>query len=68
MDLGAVPEVPADAMPFESVNLDRSEKDNSKWIELISDYLKVAKSLEVQTGLVDCLEGSFENLFAYFLY
>lgn len=47
MDLKPAPEVPTDATPFESVEFDRSETDNSKWIGLISGYLKTAKSFEI---------------------
>ena len=47
MDLKPAPEVPTDATPFESVEFDRAETDNSKWIGLISGYLKTAKSFEI---------------------
>jgi len=46
-DLEPAPEAPTDAAPFEIMTLDRSEKDNSKWIELISGYLKTAKTFEI---------------------
>ena len=32
---------------FKEMYFDRSEKDNSKWMELISDYLKRAKRFEI---------------------
>jgi len=47
MDLETAPEAPDGAAPFELMSFDRSEKDNSKWIELISGYLKTAKSFEI---------------------
>ena len=43
MDLKPAPEPPADYVPFESIDFDRSEKDNTKWIELIRPYLNTAK-------------------------
>ena len=47
-DLKPAPEVPAGADPFnKSMTFDRSEKDNSKWIELISGYLATAKTFEI---------------------
>jgi len=47
MDLKPAPEVPADTILFESVNYDRSEHDNTKWIELITGYLNTAKTFEI---------------------
>ena len=47
MDLKPAPEPPADYVPFESMEFDRSEKDNSKWIELITGYLNTAKTFEI---------------------
>ena len=47
IDLEPAPEVPIDATPFESMDFDRSETDNSKWIGLISSYLKTAKAFEI---------------------
>ena len=47
LDLKTAPEHPADFVPFESMDFDRSEKDNSKWIELITDYLTTAKTFEI---------------------
>ena len=47
-DLKPVPEIPAGTDPFnKSATFDRSEKDNSKWIELISSYLTTAKTFEI---------------------
>jgi len=47
-DLKPAPEVPAGADSFnKSMTFDRSEKDNSKWIELISGYLVTAKIFEI---------------------
>ena len=47
-DLKPAPEVPASADPFnKSMTFDRSEKDNSKWIKLISGYLATAKTFEI---------------------
>lgn len=46
-DLKPASETPADAVPFELVTFDFSEKDNAKWIELISGYLTIAKSFEI---------------------
>lgn len=47
MDLKPVVEVPGDAVPFGSTAFDRSEKDNTKWIELISGYLTTARVFEI---------------------
>ena len=47
MDLKPVPEPLADYTPFESIDFDRSEKDNSKWSELITAYLNTAKTFEI---------------------
>ena len=47
MDLKPAPEAPDDAIPFESVQFDRSENDNTKWIELITGYLNTAKTFEI---------------------
>lgn len=47
LDLKPASEPPADYIPFESIDFDRSEKDNSKWIELITAYLTTAKSFEI---------------------
>ena len=47
-NLKPAPEVPAGADPFnKSMTFDRSEKDNSKWIKLISGYLATAKTFEI---------------------
>ena len=47
-DLKSVPKIPAGTDPFnKSMTFDRSEKDNSKWRELISGYLKTAKVFEI---------------------
>ena len=47
-DLKPAPEVPAGAdLLNKSMTFDRSEKDNSKWIELISGYLATAKTFEI---------------------
>ena len=47
-DLKPAPEVPAGAdLLNKSMTFDRSEKDNSKWIELISGYLATAKIFEI---------------------
>ena len=47
LDLKTAPEPPADFVPFESMDFDRSEKDNSKWIELITTYLNIAQTFEI---------------------
>lgn len=47
MDLESAPENLADATHFESVDFDRAEKDNARWIELIAGYLKTAKTFEI---------------------
>ncbi|MBP3399100.1 MAG: hypothetical protein J6K75_05015 [Erysipelotrichaceae bacterium] len=47
LDLKPAPEPPADYVPFESMDFDRSEKDNSKWIEHITAYLTTAKTFEI---------------------
>lgn len=47
MDLKPASEVPVDYVPFESIEFDRSEKDNTKWIELITGYLNTAKTFEI---------------------
>ena len=47
LDLKPAPEPPADYVSFESIDFDRSEKDNSKWIELITAYLNTAKTFEI---------------------
>ena len=47
IDLKPTPESPADYVPFESMDFDRSEKDNSKWIQLITGYLDTAKTFEI---------------------
>ena len=46
-DLKPAAEAPDDAVHFESTTFDRSEKDNTKWIELISGYLTTAKVFEI---------------------
>ena len=47
LDLKTAPEPSADFVPFESMDFDRSEKDNSKWIELITTYLNIAQTFEI---------------------
>ena len=47
MDLEPAPENLADATHFESVDFDRAEKDNARWIELIAGYLNTAKIFEI---------------------
>ena len=47
LDLKPVPEPPAEDVPFESIDFDRSKKDNSKWLELIRPYLNKAKLFEI---------------------
>lgn len=46
-DLKPASEPPVDAVPFELTAFDCSEKDNMKWIELISVYLKTAEVFEI---------------------
>ena len=47
-DLKPAPEVLASAdLLNKSMTFDRSEKDNSKWTELISGYLATAKTFEI---------------------
>jgi len=46
-NLQPAPEAPVDSIPFESTTFDRSEPDNSKWIELIAIYLNTAKTFEI---------------------
>lgn len=47
MDLKPASEVPDNAVLLESRNFDRSEKDNTGWIDLISPYLTTAKLFEI---------------------
>ena len=47
MDLKPVPEVPIEITPFESIDFDHSENDNTKWIKLIAGYLNTAKTFEI---------------------
>lgn len=47
VDLEPVPEFTSDTGLCEIVNFDRSENDNSKWIELITEYLQGAKVFEI---------------------
>lgn len=47
LDLKPAPEPAADYVPFESIDFDRSEKDNTKWIELMKPYLNTAKTFEI---------------------
>ena len=47
MDLESAPENLADATHFESVDFDRAEKDNARWVELIAGYLNTAKTFEI---------------------
>ena len=42
-----VPEAPVDGALFESLEFDRSEKDNTLWLERISVYLKTAGTFEI---------------------
>ena len=46
-DLKPASEVPVDAVPYELTTFDRSERDNSKWLSLISGYLTTAKVFEI---------------------
>ena len=46
-DLKPASETPVDAIPFELTTFDFSEKDNTKWIELISGYLTSATVFEI---------------------
>lgn len=46
-DLKTASETPVDAVPFELTIFDFSEKHNTKWIELISHYLTIAKVFEI---------------------
>ncbi|MBQ8390267.1 MAG: hypothetical protein IJX52_04750 [Oscillibacter sp.] len=46
-DLKPATEISVDAVPFESTTFDFSEKDNAKWIKLISGYLTTAKVFEI---------------------
>lgn len=47
IDLKPVLETPADDICFETIEFDYSEKDNKKWIELITRYLNTAKTFEI---------------------
>jgi len=47
MDLQPAAEVPTEAATFESMTFDRSEPDNSKWLELLTVYLNTAKTFEI---------------------
>ncbi len=42
-----VNDITACATEMHSVYLDRTEKDNSKWLELITEALKIAKNFEI---------------------
>ncbi len=46
-DLKPAPEPSADEVPFEMITFDYSEKDSSRWIELISYYLNEAETFEI---------------------
>lgn len=47
IDLKPALETPADDICFEAIEFDYSEKDNKKWIELITRYLNTAKTFEI---------------------
>lgn len=47
MELKPAVEAPGDAGLFALTTFDRSEQDNTKWIELISGYLTTAKVFEI---------------------
>ena len=47
LDLKPAPEPPADAVPFQDLYLDGTEKDNSRWRALLERYL--AKKMETGT-------------------
>ena len=46
-DLKPAAQMLKDAMPMEEKSFDHTEQDNSRWRELISGYLKTAKSFEI---------------------
>ena len=46
-DLKPATETPVDVVPFELTTFDFSEKNNTKWIELISNYLTIARVFEI---------------------
>ena len=46
-DLKPAGETPVPANSFEETTFDRSEKNNRKWIALISGYLATAKTFEI---------------------
>lgn len=46
-ELKPAPFVPIEAVKHETVELDRSEKDNGKWLSYITDALKTATAFEI---------------------
>lgn len=47
LDLKPAPEPPANYIPFETTDFDRSEKDNTKWVQLIINYLNTSTTFEI---------------------
>lgn len=47
IDLEPAPEVPDNEVPMTDKIFDHTEKDNSKWIALITGYLNGAKTFEI---------------------
>ena len=45
--LKPVPYEPTDVVEYEEITLDRTEKDNSRWLVYISSALEDAKSFEI---------------------
>jgi len=46
-DLPPAPIVPPDAEPFQDLCLDGTEPDNTRWRELLEEYLAKAKTFEI---------------------
>ena len=47
LDLKPAPEPPADAVPFQDLYLDGTEKDDSRWRALLEEYLAKAETFEI---------------------